>query len=251
MTHRIVNLTLSLLLLVSSAAARPESEIPRTMWSELTFLRLGSDAPAFVDMARERIMPAMQQRVDARELFAWALYRVVHADAAHDHVVVRQAIDPTRLSEVDAAPAVLKARIARGLYALEDHQTEPAVTERPWLAVTWRDLTGPDANYRAAMESTWAPVLKTWVAAGAPVGFSGYRVALPHSGLLGHDHAWVTLYASFEDLLRHASLNDAFRRADVPADVALAAMESLAPTRGSEVWQLLEIARRRPPPPSE
>lgn len=242
----------------ASAATGAQAEIPRTMWSELSFLDLPDDGEAFRTLARNEIVPAMQARVDARELFSWALYRVVHADAGYDHVIVRQAIDPGVLADGDAPPTLVAARVARGLYALEDYQTELEVTDRPWLTVTWRDVVGADTSYRRAMDTTWAPVLKTWIADGAPVGFSGYRVALPESGLLGHDRAWVTLYASFEDMLRQHGLKAAFERAasseaaTPPAalefETALSTLATIAPVTGSDVWQLLEIARRGPPP---
>jgi hypothetical protein len=259
------------------------AELPRTMWSELTFVDVADGREGeFRELVDAWLAPLVRHRLAERELFVWALYEVVYADAPYDHVLVRQAIDPAVLEPGPVPDARLEAAfpdgagrgrgraaaareglaelagihrvVARGLYANEDLHTDLERRDRPWLTATWlRTGSAGAAAYRQQMEAVWGPVLAAWVEQDGPAGVSGFRVAQPSAGILGHDHVWVAQYDAFPGMLLRGGLAEAFAAAHPDGDFAAArgTLDEIAPVVGSEVWRLVELARRPPPAPAE
>lgn len=233
-----------------------------TIYSELTFVDVApGQAAAFERGAAELIKPAQQQRIDEGGLFAWALYALEYGSAAHDYVLIRQAIDftaltpprlPPTLRETDAfgAWAATFEITERTLFDLGQFHTNLELRERPWLTLRYlRTRPGRAADFETVMMQQWEPALREWVASGDIAALSRYRVIQPESAARTYDQVLVMQYPEFGAL----KPDDGFARAlarvrpDADLDAVTAALDATAETLGSETWRLVELARRGAP----
>jgi hypothetical protein len=242
-----------------------------TIYSELTFVDVapGQEA-AFRRQAAEVLAPLAQKQIDDGALFVWALYRVGYGGSDYDHVVIRQAIRVAGLGPVEDPDALWqavhgrkdrektlaelwsKAEVReRALYENFQFHTNLEQRERPWLTVMWVHA-GPlgTAAFDAEMDTFWKPVLAEWVANGAAAAFSRYKVLQPSPTGHWHDQVLVTQFPGHEHLVPDGSFAQAFAVAHPEGDYAAAQARflELADVVGTEAWELLELAVRRPPP---
>ncbi len=241
-----------------------------TIYSELTFVDVapGQEA-AFRRQASEVLAPLAQKQIDDGALFVWALYRVGYGGSDYDHVMIRQAIRVGGLGPVEDADALWqavhgrkdrektlaelwsKAEVReRALYENFQFHTNLEQRDRPWLTVAWVH-TGPlgTAAFDAEMDAVWKPVLAEWVANGPAAAFSRYKVLQPGPAGHWHDQVLVTQFTQYADLVGDGSLAEAFAVAHPDADYAAAQARflELADVVGTEAWELLELAVRKPP----
>ena len=265
---------LGILPLCAAHAGDASAAAPMTIYSELTFVDVApGQAFAFERGVRELVVPVQQQRVDDRELFAFALYALEYGTAEHDYVLIRQAIGfealaPPRMpaavwdavhGEIDRAEALTAWTrtfevTERALFDLRQFHTNLELTERPWLTTTWvRTRPGRAAEFEAVMDEAWDPVFADWVATGGVAALSRYRLIQPQTTSHRYDQVLVAQHPEFLALRPDTTFLDSVARARPDTDFVglLRAFGDTAESAGSETWRLVMLARRRPPPAEE
>jgi hypothetical protein len=246
---------LGLLLILPGAVAQAGDAM--TIYSELTFVDVApGEAAAFERGVAERVKPFQQQRIDEDGLFAWALYTVEYADAPHDYVMIRQAIDLAalagpRLPDGDLADWRATFEVTeRTLFDLSQFHTNLEQPDRPWLTLhKVRTHPGHAADFEAVMNEQWEAALREWVATGDDLAaFSRYRVIQPDPAGAAYDQVLVMQHPDFVSLRPVDGFASALGRARPDADPAAArtAFEEAAETVATETWRLVDLATRRP-----
>jgi hypothetical protein len=261
---------LALLITLAPCGAHA-GDAPMTIYSELTFVDVApGQAFAFERGVRELVAPVQQQRVDDRELFAFALYALEYGTADHDYVLIRQAIGfealapprmPAAAWEAAHGDADREASLAawtatfevteRTLFDLRQFHTNLELAERPWLTLTYvRTRPGRSAEFEAVMDEAWDPVFADWVATGGIAALSRYRLIQPQTTNHAYDQVLVAQHPDFLGLRPDTTFLDSVARARPDTDFVglLRAFGDAAESAGSETWRLVTLVRRRPRP---
>ena len=268
-SHRIASAA-SLVLYSSAANAQQASQSPRAEFVVLSYMKVApGKTDEYVRLEQQVFKPFHQQRVNNKQMVAWALYEVPFTADPHrdyDYVTVNvydnmaaaeapgmiaefQRLHPgkagtTLLTQTDAARQTVRSE----LWRLVD-QTAPRTAAdasgppSKYIIVDYMQ-SKPGVDYVAVERELWKPVHQDRVKNGALRSWSLYELVLPGGTSYPYDYATVNSMNSFADL-NIMFPDDLFKRV-LPnisiADLAKRTGDSRDLTR-HELWVLVDATR--------